>query len=119
MIHRRQFVSNASKLAVGAAVLPSLCEAAPKVKERFKIALSQYSLRAMFKDGSLDPLDFPKFTADTFGIKAIDLWVGDQKPRQQQLGRMAGAVLQRGIGSKQAQPALKAWQKKYSPPKTP
>ena len=43
---------------------------------RFEIALSQYSLRAMFADGSLDPLDFPKFTAETFGIKAIDLWEG-------------------------------------------
>ncbi len=30
----------------------------------------------MFKDGSIDPLDFPAFTVDKFGIKAIDLWEG-------------------------------------------
>ena len=30
----------------------------------------------MFKDRSLDPLDYAKFTVDTFGIKAVDLWEG-------------------------------------------
>ena len=45
-------------------------------KMRFTIGLSQYSLRALLKDGSLDALDFPKFTVDQFGIKAIDLWEG-------------------------------------------
>ena len=43
---------------------------------RFTLGLSQYSLRALLKDGSLDALDFPKFTVDQFGIKAIDLWEG-------------------------------------------
>ena len=43
---------------------------------RFTIGLSQYSLRALLKDGSLDALDFPKFTVDQFGINAIDLWEG-------------------------------------------
>jgi hydroxypyruvate isomerase len=43
---------------------------------RFTIGLSQYSLRALLKDGSLDALDFPKFTVDQFGIHAIDLWEG-------------------------------------------
>ena len=45
-------------------------------KMRFTLGLSQYSLRALLKDGSLDPLDFPKFTVDQFGIQAIDLWEG-------------------------------------------
>lgn len=45
-------------------------------KMRFTIGLSQYSLRALLKDGSLDALDFPKFTVDQFGINAIDLWEG-------------------------------------------
>jgi sugar phosphate isomerase/epimerase len=45
-------------------------------KMRFTIGLSQYSLRTLLKDGSLDALDFPKFTVDQFGIKAIDLWEG-------------------------------------------
>lgn len=47
-----------------------------KDQDRFPIALSQYSLRAMLADGSLSALDFPAFTADSFGIKAIDLWEG-------------------------------------------
>ena len=53
---------------------PSL-EASPH-SNRFTLGLSQYSLRALLKDGSLDALDFPKFTVDQFGIKAIDLWEG-------------------------------------------
>ncbi|MBF0198433.1 MAG: hypothetical protein HQL32_12015 [Planctomycetes bacterium] len=35
-----------------------------------------YSLRALLKDQSLDPLDYPKFTVDNFGIRAIDYWEG-------------------------------------------
>ena len=44
--------------------------------DRFKLGLSQYSLRALLKNGSLDALDFPQFTVDKFGIQAIDLWEG-------------------------------------------
>ena len=44
--------------------------------ERFTLGLSQYSLRSLLKDGSLDALDFPQFTVDKFGIQAIDLWEG-------------------------------------------
>lgn len=43
---------------------------------RFTVGLSQYSLRGLLKDGSLDALDFPQFTVDQFGINAIDLWEG-------------------------------------------
>ncbi len=73
-LSRRRFLFRAGSVSAGACLLPGLAHAA--AKDRCKIGLSQYSLRAMFKDGSLDPLDFPKFTADTFGIKAIDLWEG-------------------------------------------
>lgn len=40
------------------------------------MGLSQYSLRALFKTGTLDPLDYPQFSVDEFGIKAIDYWEG-------------------------------------------
>ena len=73
---RRQFLTKGSQTALGATMLPAICQGDHHKESRFQIGLSQYSLRAMFKDGSLDPLDFPKFTADTFGIKAIDLWEG-------------------------------------------
>ena len=74
MTTRRHFLTTSS-LALGSAML-SKVGFAQIPKERFQIALSHYSLRAMLKDGSLDNLDFPAFTADTFGIKAIDLWEG-------------------------------------------
>ncbi len=73
---RRQFLNQAGQLTLGAALLPNVSRAQTAGDARFKIALSQYSLRAMIKDGSLDPLDFPAFTIDTFGIEAIDLWEG-------------------------------------------
>ena len=44
--------------------------------DRFTLGLSQYSLRALLRDGSLDALDFPQFTVDQFGLQAIDLWEG-------------------------------------------
>lgn len=44
--------------------------------DRFTLGLSQYSLRALIRDGSLDPLDFPKFALEEFGIRAIDFWDG-------------------------------------------
>lgn len=74
-MNRRQLIQR-STLAGLAMPFGSLLQAKAADTERFKIALSQYSLRAMTKDGSLNALDFPAFTADTFGIHAIDLWEG-------------------------------------------
>ena len=72
--NRRDFLVKGSQLTVATAVAPSLL--AVQGNSRFQLALSQYSLREMFKNGSLSALDFPAFTKDTFGIKAIDLWEG-------------------------------------------
>ena len=73
---RRTFVSHAASAGFFAGVsLPSL-SAKHHSSDRFKLGLSQYSLRALLKNGSLDALDFPQFTVDKFGIKAIDLWEG-------------------------------------------
>ena len=49
-------------------------------------------------------------------IKAIEDWVGDDQGRQSQLGRMAGAVLDRGLGSADAQQTIKRWHQKYGSP---
>lgn len=75
-LNRRRFFQTAAGFAGGIALNPMASALAAETGDRFSIALSQYSLRAMFKDGSLDPLDFPAFTVDKFGIKAIDLWEG-------------------------------------------
>ena len=72
---RRTFLNTTGAAALAASFAPAVAMADHHAK-RFTIGLSQYSLRAMFKDGSLDPLDYPAFTADTFGIHAIDLWEG-------------------------------------------
>ncbi len=74
---RRQFISHTSQMAFAGVALPGLLHANTFAKTpKYEIGLSQYSLRSMFKDGSLDPLDYPQYTVDTFGIKAIDLWEG-------------------------------------------
>ncbi|MBF0198953.1 MAG: hypothetical protein HQL32_14645, partial [Planctomycetes bacterium] len=74
-ISRRQCLSTVSALgcsALGAYALGS----APVSGKRFELALSQYSLRALIKNGSLDPIDFPAYCLENFGIKAIDYWEG-------------------------------------------
>ena len=73
---RRSFLETSSKLALVSSAIPFLLEAKHHKNPRFTLGLSQYSFRALLRNGSLDPLDFPKFTVDEFGIKAIDLWEG-------------------------------------------
>ena len=76
-ISRRRFLTSTGAATLGASLLPgSLALAKPEAKPRFTMGLSQYSLRELFKSGELDPLDYPKFSADEFGIKAIDYWEG-------------------------------------------
>ena len=73
-INRRSFLECTGKISLAGSAFPVSLTAKPHKKMRFTLGLSQYSLRALLKDGSLDALDFPKFTVDQFGIKAIDLW---------------------------------------------
>ncbi len=47
-------------------------------------------------------------------VKVIDQWVGDDQQRQAALGRMATAVLDRGLGSEAAKKTIKAWKDKYA-----
>ena len=75
-IHRRQFLGYSASLSLCSGILPSVLTAKHHLSERFTLGLSQYSLRALLRDGSLDALDFPQFTVDQFGINAIDLWEG-------------------------------------------
>lgn len=76
-ITRRRFLSYAGTTAVGAAFLPAAaCKAIAASDPRFTMGLSQYSLRELFKSGELDPMDYPQFSVDNFGIKAIDYWEG-------------------------------------------
>lgn len=75
-INRRNFIKNTGKVALLGSCIPYFSHAKHHKDVRFTLGLSQYSLRALLQDGSLDALDFPNFTVDQFGIKAIDLWEG-------------------------------------------
>lgn len=124
---RRYFLTTAGRLVVGSVLLPSAAHAAAANDSRYTIGLSQYSLRAMFKDGSLDPLDFPAFTVDNFGIRAIDLWEGglpqDKLDDSKYLGNLKERASQAGTelfllmaGVLDADPAKRAASlKKISP----
>lgn len=112
-LNRRDFLVKSSQLALATAISPSLMAA--DGGSRFQLALSQYSLREMFKNGSLSALDFPEFTRDTFGIKAIDLWEGglpkDKLDDNSYLEKLRGKAESAGVdlflhmaGSVQSQP---------------
>lgn len=63
-------------IMIGSA-LPAMAEEEKnKKQESYTIGLSMYSLRHLFKDGSLKPLDYPAFAKKTFGITEIDIWDG-------------------------------------------
>ncbi|HWW40341.1 TIM barrel protein [Pedobacter sp.] len=73
---RRDFLkkSSMSIAAAGlASTMPSILKGNTFRKDMpFKLALSQFSLASQFWTKQLDPLDFPKKTITTFGIKGMD-----------------------------------------------
>ena len=73
---RRTFLTHATSSGLFAALSSPMLSAKHHSSDRFTLGLSQYSLRALLRDGSLDALDFPQFTVDQFGLQAIDLWEG-------------------------------------------
>ena len=73
---RRTFLIQVSSAGLFAALSSPMLSAKHHSSDRFTLGLSQYSLRALLRDGSLDALDFPQFTVDQFGLQAIDLWEG-------------------------------------------
>ena len=75
-LQRRQFLKYSAAITAGAVLLPDAYAADKANQPRYQIGLSQYSLRAMFKDDLLDPLDYPAFSVDQFGINQLDLWEG-------------------------------------------
>ena len=102
LISRKNFLLQSSVVATGlvGGILPTSLSAKHHIPKRFTLGLSQYSLRALLRDGSLDALDFPKFTVDQFGIKAIDLWEGglpkDKLDDSKYLARMRKKAEQAG-----------------------
>lgn len=71
MHNRRQFIQRTAGagIATGVAPLVASCSGGGPL---FSISLAQWSLNRRIFSGELDPLDFPAFTKDTFGIAAVE-----------------------------------------------
>lgn len=76
ILNRRSFLDKSGKFIFAGSACSLSLHGKHHKKNRFTLGLSQYSLRALLRNGSLDALDFPQFAIDQFGIKAIDLWEG-------------------------------------------
>lgn len=70
---RREFLVRTGSAIAAAALAPTVCAANG---HGLTIGLSQYSLRALFSSGKLDPLDYPAFARKEFGLTELDLWEG-------------------------------------------
>ena len=73
---RRSFLETSSKLALVSSAIPFLLEAKHHKNPRFTLGLSQYSLRALLRNGSLDHLTSQNLPLMNLELKAIDLWEG-------------------------------------------
>lgn len=71
LLTRRHFIHH-SAFAAATPFLASVLASS----RRMSIGLSQYSLRAMFAAKQLDPLDYPAFAKNEFGLTELDLWQG-------------------------------------------
>ena len=80
---RRQFIQTTGTVALMATTgLDARGASVKDDKSPYTIGLSQYSLRALIRDKSLDPLDYPAFALENFGINHIDLWEGGLNGKQ-------------------------------------
>lgn len=70
---RRDFLRRAA-IAATAISSGALLRAAPA--HGMTVGLSQYSLRHLFRQKKLDPLDYPAFAQETFGLTELDVWEG-------------------------------------------
>src|SRR5690606_31601807 len=98
MQDRRRFIL--STAAVGAALGTGAFRGLRAAGgELFSISLAQWSLNRMIFSGRLDPLDFPAFAKETFGIDAVEhvnqffmdkapdrAWLGELKRRSDDAG---------------------------------
>ncbi len=71
MNSRREFLRNLGLITAGATLAPSLDVFAAK-KDWFEISLAEWSLHRTLYKGDLKNIDFPEFTAKTFGIYGVE-----------------------------------------------
>ena len=70
MQSRRQFLGTSG--CVAAAAFTGVETACAQQDQLFELSLAQWSLNRMIFGGELEPLEFPRFTRDTFGIGAVE-----------------------------------------------
>lgn len=71
MNSRREFLRNLGLVTAGVAIAPSLDVFAAK-KDWFQISLAEWSLHRKINKGDLKNIDFPEYTAKTFGIYGVE-----------------------------------------------
>lgn len=71
MNSRREFLRNLGLVTAGVAMAPSLDVFAAK-KDWFQISLAEWSLHRKINNGDLKNIDFPEYTAKTFGIYGVE-----------------------------------------------
>jgi sugar phosphate isomerase/epimerase len=71
MQDRRRFIKTTAAAGLAASSLPFMqaCHAQDRL---FSISLAQWSVNRRIFGGDLDPLDFPAFAKDNFGIEAVE-----------------------------------------------
>ncbi|MBT8044111.1 MAG: sugar phosphate isomerase/epimerase [Verrucomicrobiae bacterium] len=74
--NRLAVIALAISTSLSGLATPLVADEAAKEQTGYTIGLSMYSLRQLFRDGSLKPLDYPAFAKKTFGITEIDIWDG-------------------------------------------
>lgn len=71
MHDRRQFIQSGAALGATLAASPFVASCAQS-GPLFRISLAQWSLNRRLFGGELDPLDFPRFAKEMFGIEAVE-----------------------------------------------
>ncbi|MCZ6672675.1 MAG: TIM barrel protein [Verrucomicrobia bacterium] len=81
-MNRRTFLKRTTGICMtGLVISPwTIANGQALSSELYTIGLSMYSLRFLFKDGSLEVFDYPAFARDTFGITELDVWDGAFPP---------------------------------------
>tara|TARA_R110002049_G_scaffold27321_2_gene93991 strand:- start:55266 stop:56207 length:942 start_codon:yes stop_codon:yes gene_type:complete len=122
-------VTEAAEIAAEVAKLVG--QPAPKQSELEKLAYPRGMMRARVMKKDAEPTDDQAQAPGTIlrtmmkelvardasadsvkaSIQSIEKWMADQPQRKTQLAKMAGAVLERGMGSEAVQQQLKKWQK--------
>jgi len=126
-LDRRQFLRRTSLFAGGLLAGSAKGFAAEETKSPFKISLAQWSNHVALKAGEMDNLDWPKYTVDNFGIRALEwvnqffydkvgdaVYLAEMKKRTDDLGVTNVLIMCDRVGNIGNPDAWKAQQERWS-----